>query len=314
MGKLQRGDNMKEFIKVICFIGGCLFFIPFIIVYAGGFYNEDLLQKITVQSEVKEDEANNSAFIDKEKIIGILAKEIPYTYEYETIKAQAVIIRTYIGRRTLGIQNKGDLEGYTVSEMKELWGVHYDSIYATYEEAVKETGNEMIFYNNEPIEALYHQSSGGRTRAAKDVYNVDIPYLQSVESTGDSVTQQVEIKKSEIAAKLREVYTDIIVDENTIEAQIQIVEKDEAEYIKSIQIGNMIIKGEDFKKLLGLPSSHFKIFKKDDSLIFDVKGVGHGAGLSQNGANELAKAGKTYRDIITYYYTDVSIENYVYKK
>jgi stage II sporulation protein D len=305
---------MKEFIKAVCFIGGCLFFIPFIIVYAGGYYNEDLLQKITMQNQSKETEAENAAFIDKEKLIGILAKEIPYTYEYETIKAQAVIIRTYLGRRILGIQNKGELDGYTPEEMKELWGEHYDSIYATYEEAVSETQNEMIFYKNEPIEALYHQSSGGRTRGANGVYNVDIPYLQGVVSAGDNVTKQVEIKKSEMAAKLKEAYADIILDENMIENQIQIVEKDEAEYIKSIQIGNRMITGEDFKNLLGLPSSNFKIFKKDDMLIFDVRGVGHGVGLSQNGANELAKAGKTYKDIIMYYYKDVTLENYAYKK
>jgi len=305
---------MKEFIRAVCFIGGCLFFIPFIIVYAGGYHSEDLLQKITIQNEAEKNEAADPTFIDKEKLIGILAKEIPYSYEYETVKAQAVIIRTYLGRRMLGIQNKGELDGYTQEEMKELWGENYDSIYKTYEEAAEDTGNEMIFYNNEPIEALYHQSSGGRTRAAKDVYSVDIPYLQGVQSAGDNITKQVEVKKGEMIAKLKESYPDIIVDERIIENQIQIIEKDEAEYIKSIQIGNEIIKGEDFKKLLGLPSSNFKIFKKENSLIFDIKGAGHGVGLSQNGANELAKTGKTYKDMINYYYTDVTIENYVYKK
>lgn len=305
---------MKEFIKSICFIGGCLFLIPLIIVYAGGYQNGDLLQKVNIQTEKNNNEGDDTAFIDEAKIVGILAKEIPYTYEYEAIKAQAVVIRTYIARRMLGIQTKGTLEGYTEEEMKNVWGEDYSEIYATYKEAVNETKNEIILYNNEPIEAIYHKASGGKTRTAKDVYDVDIPYLKSVTSEGDMVTKQIELQKSEIVAKLQEVYPDIIIDASTMENQIQIVEKDEAEYVKSIQIGNVIIKGEEFRKILGLPSSNFKVFNHNNSLVFDVSGIGHGAGLSQNGANELAKSGKTYLDIIKYYYKDVVIENYTYKK
>lgn len=304
---------MKNFIKTIAFIGGCLFIIPFIIVYASGSYQSgDLLGKLAVQSEAAT-EAEDLPLVEKEKIIGILAKEIPYTYEYEAIKAQAVIIRTYIARRMLGIQNKGELTGYSEEDLKEAWGENYTNIYSTYEQAVKETGSEMILYNGEPIEAVYHKASGGKTRSAKDVYAVEVPYLQSVVSEGDTPAAQVELSKSKIAEKLKEVYPDIVLDPNEMENQIQIVEKDEAEYVKSIQMGNMVIKGEEFRKILGLPSSNFKIFKHKDSLIFDVKGEGHGVGLSQDGANEMAKNGKNYKEIIEYYYKGVITQNYPIK-
>jgi stage II sporulation protein D len=305
---------MKGFLKVICFIGGALFLIPIMIVYAGGYQNENLLQQMTVQNQAGQSEDNKTSFIDQEKIIGVLAKEIPYTYEYETIKAQAVIIRTYLARRMLGIQNKGELAAYTEGEMKELWGENYEHIYATYYEAVKDTQNEMIFYDDEPIEALYHKACGGRTRSAEDVYHVQIPYLQSVASEGDTVSKQMELQKKEIVAKLIEVYPEIMIDENTLENQIQIVERDGTEYIKNIQIGNVIINGEQFRKLLELPSSNFKIYDKNSKLIFDIKGEGSGVGVSQNGANELAKGGKLYKDILKHYYTDVTVENYTYKK
>ncbi len=305
---------MKEFIRMICFIGGCLFFIPFMIVYVGGYQNNDLMQKMSIQAKVQEDQEDTAPLIHEEQMIGILAKEIPYTYEYEVIKAQAVVIRTYMARRILGIQNKGELIGYTQEEMQELWGKDYQNIYATYSEAVKETQNEIIIYQNEPIEALYHRSNGGKTRSALDVYNVEVPYLKSVDGDNNPVTKQIQVPKTDIASKLRQVYEDISIDEKTIENQIQIVEKDQAEYIKSIQIGNSIIKGEEFRKILGLPSSNFKIFNQGETLIFDIKGAGNGVGLSQNGANELAKQGKLYHDIINHYYTDITIENYLIKK
>lgn len=102
----------------------------------------------------------------------------------------------------------------------------------------------------------------------------------------------------------------MIVDIGTLENQIQIIEKDEADYVKSIQVGNVTLKGEEIKELLDLPSSCFKVYSSGDELIFDVRGIGQGIGLSQNGANELAKQGMNYKDIIKYYYTDVMIEKY----
>ena len=102
--------------------------------------------------------------------------------------------------------------------------------------------------------------------------------------------------------------------EENLEAQIQIIEKDQSEYVKSLQIGNQIIDGEEFKNLLDLPSSCFKIFNQQDWLVFDVKGEGNGIGFSQNGANEWAKEGKDYKELIYAYYKDVKIGEYNYKR
>ena len=304
---------MKKFLIQLILIGSTLFLLPFFIVYATGNLDAQLAYKqIEEQQKVKEEQVTH--LIEVSRLIGILAKEIPSNYEMETLKAQGVICRTYLARRLLRIETKGELVGYTEEEMRKLWGQDYDSIYAIYKEAVEATGNEMILYNDEPIEAVYHRASSGITRNAEEVYGMAIAYLQSVENPKDVLTKQIPLKKSEIVKRLKEKYPTILLQEDNLEAQIQVIEKDQAEYVKSLQIGNQIIEGEELKKLLGLPSSCFKIFSEQDWLVFDVRGEGHGVGFSQNGANEWAKEGKDYKELIASYYKDVKIEEYNYKR
>ena len=95
-----------------------------------------------------------------------------------------------------------------------------------------------------------------------------------------------------------------------LEKQIQVVKKDEADYVMAMQIGNVTLSGEKMKNLFKLPSCAFKIYNSEDEMIFDVRGIGDGIGLSVNGANELAKQGMLYEEILKYYYTDVTIEDY----
>jgi len=303
---------MKKFIQMMICVGSSMFLLPIFIVYISGVEVGTWggIDSVT-QSQVNQEED----IINEETLVGILAKEIPYTYEREAIKAQAVAARSYMARRILGIQNKGAIVGYTVDEMKELWGEdRYNSTYNIYKEAIEATKGKLILYNNQPIEALYHEASSGKTRDAKSVYKTDIPYLRGVESPIDKMSKQVKYTKEEVVIRIKEKYSNLIVSTNTLENQIQIVEKDEAGYVGIIQIGNVTLTGEEIKTMLELPSCAFKIYNSEQSLIFDVKGIGTGVGLSQNGANELAKQGMDYEDIIKYYYTDVTIENYEVQK
>lgn len=297
---------MKDLIKHACLIGASLFLIPVLMIYASGYEKGSALAQITQNKE----ETQETTLLDESLIIPILAKEISYTYEYETIKAQAVVIRTYMARRALGIQTTGELVGYTEEEMKELWKEDYESIYKTYEEAVEDTKDEIIWYNNQPIQALYHKASGECTRSANDVYNIEIPYLISVSNEKVLGSTQIKMSKKEVAETLKQNYNDIIIDDEHLENQIQIIEKDKAGYIKSIQIGNLILEGEKFRDVLGIPSSNFKIYLAGNDLIFDVVGSGLGIGLSQDGANEMVKQGKDYKEVIEYYYTGVDVKAY----
>lgn len=303
---------MKKFIQMMICVGSSMFLLPIFIVYISGVEVGHVGEiNSASQTQVKKEED----IIDEEILVGILAKEIPYTYELEAIKTQAVLIRSYMARRILGIQNKGAIVGYTVDEMKQIWGEErYQSIYNVYKEAIEATRGEIILYDNQPIEALYHEASSGRTRDAKSVYKVEIPYLKGVESPVDKISKQAKYTKEEIVRLMKEKYPNLIASADALEKQIQIVSKDEAGYVGVIQIGNITLTGEEIKNMLELPSCAFKIYNSEESLIFDVKGVGTGVGLSQNGANELAKQGMGYEDIIKYYYTDVTIEKYEVQK
>lgn len=299
---------MKKLIQTICFVGTSLFLIPIIIIYGSGYDRQNILAMI--QSEETDKTKEEATLLDESLIIPVLAREISYTYEYEAIKAQAVIIRTYMTRRALGMQAKNELQGYTEEEMKQLWQDEYESIYETYKEAVEETKEELILYNDQLIQPIYHKSNGGLTRDAKDIYEVEVPYLRSKESQETASNTQVKKSKSEVISLLKKEYVELVADEEILENQIQIIEKDEAGYIKSIQVGNQILNGETFRSLLGLESSNFKIYLSNDYLIFDVVGSGNGVGLSQNGANELAKQGKSYDEILNYYYNEIEIKKY----
>lgn len=301
---------MKKLIYMTLCIGGCFLLLPIFIVQiskveVGG-------KEITLMT--KEVEAETEDIIDELTLVGLLAKEIPYETSPEAIKAQAIVMRTYMARRILGIEKNGAIVGLSEEEMRLLWGKDYDTIYTIYKEAVDATKNQLILYDNKPIEALYHKASSGFTRDASSVYKKEIPYLKSVESRVDSVTNQMKCSKREIVSCLTETYPSLIADADKLETQIQIVSRDKGDYVNTLQIGNITISGEAFRTLLNLPSAAFKIYDSGDSLIFDVKGDGIGVGLSLNGANILATEGKTCEEIIHTYYTDVSIETYEVQK
>ena len=298
---------MKSYLKMFICVGSGLILLPIFIIHICGIE----IGSVAVHSNLAITKQVEQDIIQEETLVGILAKEIPYTYEMEALKAQAIIERTYMARRILGIQKQGAIVGYTVDEMKAVWGEEqYQEIYNIYKEAVVATRRQLIMYDNKPIEALYHEASSGRTRDAKSVYKQEVPYLKSVESDVDQISKQVILKKEEVAKTLKEVYPNLVIEADTIEQQMQIVKKDEAGYISAMQIGNITITGEALKELLQLPSCAFKICNSGDEIIFNVRGVGNGIGLSLNGANELAKQGMTCEEILHYYYTDVTIEEY----
>lgn len=296
---------MKKILYMTLLIGGCFILLPIFIVQISKVEVGGTEISITQNAEVED-------MIDEQTMVGLLAKDISYETNPEALKAQAVVMRTYMARRILGIEKNGAVVGLSEEEMRLLWGKDYDVIYNIYKEAVDATKNQLILYDNKPIEALYHKASSGYTRDASSIYKKEIPYLKSVESASDSVENQVKLSKREIINKLKEKYPSLTVDTNSLE--IQIVSRDKGDYVNALQIGNITITGEAFRTLFNLPSASFKMRESGESLIFDVKGDGTGIGLSLNGANSLAKEGKTYEEIIHAYYTNVSIDEYEVQK
>lgn len=304
---------MKKLLIALGCLFGSVVLIPTTVVMVGGYYTPNMLQGLTRLEQNYDEEVAKQAF--NESIVRVLAKTVPTDYELEALKAQAIIVRTYmLKRQSQGQYDKGALGELSMEQMKNLWKDDFEEIYERYMSAVTATDNQVITYQEELIEPIYHEASGGMTRKAKAVYGTDQPYLQAVPSEENLPAVQVPLSKEEVVNKLSTVYPELMAEPDLIEQQIQIISKDNSGYIESLQIGNVVVTGEELGKILGLASSCFDIGYTKEQLIFYVRGIGSGVGLSQNGANEMAKKGKTSEEILSYYYTNVKITPFVGKK
>ena len=287
-------------------IVGIMVVIPSLCVLLGGFYNPALLESVKNKKHTTIETKSMDDYREQE-VIQVLASTIPPGSHLEAIKAQAVIARTYMLRRELGIIEEGELSKMSKEEMQALWKEDFEDIYEIYEQASETTKGEVIVYEDELIEPVYHKESAGYTRDALSLYQIDIPYLKAVESEGDRIKNEKVMLKTEMIERLKNKYPQILLNDQYLENQIQIVARDKSGYIESLQIGNVLMEGEVFRELFELQSSAFTIRGEKDTILFSTFGIGHGVGLSQNGANQMALLGKTYKESLEHYYTDIKI-------
>ena len=241
----------------------------------------------------------------EEYIIGVVAGEMPALFQEEALKAQAVASRTYLIshlQNNNSITNTTDDQVYlTKEEMKVKWGEDYNKYYEKIKKAVQETKNLIMYYQNEPIKAYYFSTSNGYTASSISVFNEQKEYLTSVESPFDKDNSHtIEISKQEFCNKLN-------IQCNKI--SITNIKKDNSNRISQITINNQEYKGTQIRKLLSLRSTDFTINIKDTTIEITTKGYGHGVGMSQYGANNMAKLGYTYKEILKYYYQDIKIDS-----
>lgn len=242
-----------------------------------------------------------------EYLIGVVAGEMPASFNKEALKVQSIIARTYV----LNAINKGIQITDTVStqryidtnEMKKLWGNSYNTYYNKIKESVLSTENMVVTYNNNLIECVYHSTSNGKTEDSKNVWGNSFPYLQSVDSHWDKETSSyfrtINITKQDLSTKLG--ITDI--------TKITILSRNESGRVEKVKVNDKIYTGVEFRNKLGLRSADFDITIDKDNIKIDTRGYGHGVGLSQYGANGMAKEGCTYEQIIKHYYKGVEITN-----
>ncbi len=256
---------------------------------------------------------------DIEKYLaGVLSAEMPAEYHIEALKAQAVATRSFI-LSNLGTNEKdhkgADIcnnpqhcKGYFDEKTaKDSWGKDKaDSYWKKLEKAVKETGGEYMIYEDEVIEAFFFARSGGRTENSEDVWGESRPYLRSVESKVDEshpeFTSAMEVENQE-ARRLLGVSKSF--DKGNI--KIGEITYTEGGNVKTIELEGKTYKGTDIRKIFGLKSSDFDVAATERALRFNVRGYGHGVGMSQFGANEMAKNGKKYTEILSHYYTNIQI-------
>lgn len=271
----------------------------------------------------------------EEYILGVVAAEMPVTFELEALKAQAIAARTYTIKRMkqFGAQPNEKHPQYDVCtdyahcqawiskedrlkawrEDKNLGILDHVKLWNKLIEAINSTQGQIITYNGQPIDPLFHSTSGGKTENSEDYFSTKLPYLRSVTSPYEerSPHMETEVKMSidEFVTKLEDKFSDIKIDKKNIEKEIEIMGKTQGGKIANIQIGNKTLLGREVREALGLKSSDFTIEVKDKEIIFKVIGYGHGVGMSQYGADGMAKQGSDYEEIIKHYYQGVEIIN-----
>lgn len=248
-------------------------------------------------------------------IFGVVAAEMPLSYSEEALKAQAVAAYTYALRRSkenadkpYDITDSPDTDQHYISmeKAKEKWGEKAGEYEEKLRKAVNEVKGEFIAFSDEPILALYHSSSGGKTENIKDVFGTELPYLVSVDSLGDIMDKEYESKADfsvEEFEKLMGEHTDLSGPLNT---WVGGTKHRENGYVESINIGGKAFSGVEIRKIFSLRSANFEL-SFDEGFIFTVHGYGHGVGLSQTGAEYMAKQGGTYKEILLWYYKGTEI-------
>ena len=179
-------------------------------------------------------------------------------------------------------------------------------------QAVNETRGKIITYDGKPINAFFHANSGGKTQVPLYVWGGSgYPYLQVVETSGEDkysqYSSEAKFSKKEFIQKIKEKHEDFKIDFDEKEC-IKIIKRDESNRVITVKIGNLNLSGVETRTLLGLRSANFTVEIKEDEIKFKVIGYGHGVGMSQTGADALAKQGKDYREIIEHFYFGVEIK------
>lgn len=243
---------------------------------------------------------------------GVVAAEMPVSFHIEALKAQAVAARTYAIKHYDGKDYKNLYQAYiSVEDMKKNWGSNFDSNYKKICRAVDETAGQTIKYNQEMIEAVFHSTSAGVTENSENVWSKSLPYLKSVDSQDDQNAPnflcQKKIPLAEAVQKINSHFNTNLLEKNFM-SDILVLQRTKAGYIKYLSICGKKIDAMEFRMLLGLRSTNFVYEIDGKNVVFTTKGFGHGAGMSQYGANFMAQRGCDYKQILKHYYSGVEIE------
>ncbi len=262
----------------------------------------------------------------EEYLVHVVAGEMPASYEEEALKAQAVAARSYVSWKQAAWGGSGCSKGvdtdictdsthcmaYLSDEaMREKWGERYEEYYDRIRSAVLATQGEVMLYDGSPIQALFHSSSGGRTEDAQAVWGAAFPYLQSVSSGAEEESGQTRAEKrfkiEALVKALNQSFTGAELTAQNVEEQFSIRSYTASGRADVVKVGKVTATGRAVRTALGLNSTNFSVAYKGGEAVFTTVGYGHGVGMSQVGANLMAKEGSDYQEILTHYYTHVTL-------
>lgn len=297
-------------------------FIVFFIVFVCMIFSYENKEKsnavLNDDSEVKKEEFNvNVSYNDEvinleleEYVIGVVACEMPASFDEEALKAMSVAARTFALYKLKNNKNyklKSDTSDQcyiSLSEMKDKWGNNFDKYYNKIKNLVYETKNEYMIYNDEVIISFYFSISNGYTENVENVFSQKLDYLVSVDSSWDKNSNY---KSKDLKIKINDFFNKLGIDySNNIKIKY---ERSDTGRVNYLYINGNKFKGTKIRSLLSLRSTDFEISNDKEYVYIKTKGYGHGVGMSQYGANYMAKSGYKYDEILKHYYTDVEIVN-----
>ena len=247
-----------------------------------------------------------------EYLKGVVLAEMPASFSLEALKAQAVAARTYTTKKLNSQNHICDNPAHCQAWADPTLSEYYDKI----SQAISETTSETLTYLGEPIEAFFHSSSGGKTENSENVWSAAKPYLISVDSPGEdeimrSFYSTKEITYAEMKHKINNYKNKELISTTNLKNKIKILSKTDGNRVKEIKIQNATLTGVEIRNIFELRSANFDIELKEKSIVFKVNGYGHGVGMSQWGAEVMARNGSNYKEILYHYYPGTLVERFL---
>ncbi len=283
-------------------------------------------QPIGVPVQVYNHTTDQTVEMDLEMYVyNVLSAEMPAGFSLEALKAQAVAARTLVAYKMDGHKcGRGDgavvctdfahCQAYDDEDgQRKKWGDSYEEYSSKLWKAVNATRGQIICYDGQPIQVFYHSSAGEKTEDVQNVFSQALPYLQSVDSeevqtSSAAYSDSVTLTNREFVTAINKLAQKQVITEDDLSSQIRVVSRFESGRVNQIKMGDVLFTGIQTRTALGLRSTNFTMSFSNDTVTINTLGYGHGVGMSQYGANEMAKEGKTYLEILTHYYTGVSVE------
>ena len=321
---------MKEYIKITAVFAVLLMLIPCIVFLGAKQQRAEDAQELSAAEQAPPDTRTVRILFTKsgqikeysmqEYIIGAVLAQMPADYEPAALQAQAVLAHTYAVHRInaeaesptpelSGAVLSDDTTRYhgffTTEQAKELYKDGYDKAYNSVSQAVRAVESKLLTYDGKPVIVAFHAVSDGHTRSAKAAWDRDIPYLTSVESKPDEKLGQAVTKTTltadDFKAKLSEAFKDISFTDKP-DDWLKVTKTGEYSLAKAVTVCGKELPADKFCTTLGLASQSFVFEFKDDVFTFTCKGMGHLVGMSQYGANEMAKQGNSCDEILSHYF------------
>ena len=258
-------------------------------------------------------------------LTGVVRGEMPASFEMEALRAQAAAERSYVYYQLAAGRKDAHPDAdfctdhtccsayLSETAAREKWGGDFAPWNTRVEQAVSDTDGQVVLYNGRPILAVFHSSSAGRTAAAGDVWSGDLPYLVSVDSPEGEETvpnyySTVTFTAAEAKEKLLAAYPELKLS-GTPDRWFGAAAENGSGRVETVSVGGTDIEGTELRRIFGLRSACFTVAADSKSVTFRVTGYGHGVGMSQYGANQLAREGKTWQEILEWYYTGATVGN-----